>query len=102
MLNPADVPATNHMLHYTIDQRPNGVCLRVWEPKSPTRQRPRPFLFAMNYILETEDEAYNLLHEYLFTAGADPKQLSRQERRGELYVVPDPTAMMASETMASA
>lgn len=95
MLNSAYVPAKSHLLHYSIDQRPNGVYLRVWEPKSPTRQRPRPFLFAMNYILETEDEAYDLLHEYLLTAGADPQQLSRQQRRGELYVVPDPTENMA-------
>ncbi|MGP1386540.1 MAG: hypothetical protein ACTS2F_23480 [Thainema sp.] len=96
MLHSAYVSATSHMLHYSIDQRPNGVYLRVWEPKSPTRQRPRPFLFAMNYILETEEEAYDLLHEYLFTAGADTQQLSRRERRGELYVVPDPTENMAS------
>jgi hypothetical protein len=93
MLNMTLRPVTSHKIHYSIESLSQGIHLRIWEPKSATPRSPRPFMFAMNYMLQSEEEAYDLLEQYLIKSGANPLQVSPGKRRGELTVVAEPTEM---------
>lgn len=91
MAYPMLEPTSSHVVQYSINVTDRSVHLRLWEPKPATKERLRPFLFAVNYFMETEEEAYLFLQQYLSYAGMDASQLARRQRQGELYIVQPPT-----------
>lgn len=84
-------PVTTHTVKYKIQIDPQGVLLRIWEPALEKPGRMKPFLFAMNYKLASEQEAKAMLNDYLIASGAHALEAAKMSSQGILNILPFPT-----------
>lgn len=60
-----DVKVETPVVKYEITHTPEGVVLSIWEPAKKTQSRLHPYLYRVNYRLDTEIMAQTLLEELL-------------------------------------
>ncbi|KKJ01035.1 hypothetical protein [Prochlorothrix hollandica] len=88
-----------YTLQYQIWQNQDQQMLSIWEPVPQNRNPDIPFLYQMNYPVDSAQSACVLLNEILKVAGAEkitPYQFSKLN--GKIKVMPNPTLKLFRNT----
>lgn len=82
---------SDHILHFRISQRPSGTRLTLWELAAVPDNRVKPYLYMVNYYLETLEEAKGLLRQHLVLNGASGVGNLDLPHEGKVRIMPYPT-----------
>lgn len=83
--------ASDHILHFRISQRPGGVKLTLWELAPASENRIKPYLYLVNYQLNSLEEARGLLRQHLLINGASGVAKLEIPAEGKVRIMPYPT-----------
>ncbi|HEY9878509.1 MAG TPA: hypothetical protein V6D29_08635 [Leptolyngbyaceae cyanobacterium] len=83
--------ASDHILHFRISQRPGGVKLTLWELAPAPENRLKPYLYLVNYHLNSLEEARGLLRQHLLINGANGVANLEIPAEGKVRIMPYPT-----------
>ena len=79
-----------HTIKYRIscNNSPKATRLTFRETAPRNHNRLKPYLYAANYTVNSVDEAYQLLREYLYTNGVTAVEELSFPNRGKIEVTP--------------
>lgn len=83
--------ASDHVLHFRISERPGGVRLTMWEMAPNPKEQLKPYLYVINYYLDTLEEAQGFLRQHLMINGASGVAKLDIPFEGKVRVMPYPT-----------
>lgn len=83
--------ASDHILHFRITERPGGVKLTMWELTPTATDQLKPYLYVVNYHLNSLEEARGFLRQHLMINGASGVARLDIPFEGKVRVMPYPT-----------
>lgn len=83
--------ASDHVLHFQISERPGGVRLTLWELAPNKADQLKPYLYRINYYLNSFEEARGFLRQHLLINGASGVARLEIPSEGKVRVMPYPT-----------
>jgi hypothetical protein len=83
--------ASDHILHFRISERPGGVRLTLWELAPSQADQLKPYLYRINYYLNSLEEARGFLRQHLLINGASGVAKLEIPFEGKVRVMPYPT-----------
>ncbi|NEP16021.1 MAG: hypothetical protein F6J97_03850 [Leptolyngbya sp. SIO4C1] len=84
------VPSTKHVIHYRIAPKSGSVRLTFWEMAPRRPKQLYPYLYIANYLLDSIEEAHQLLRDHLYVNGVASVESLKFSQQGQINVTPYP------------
>jgi hypothetical protein len=81
-------PTTDHEINYRINAQINRVRLTLWETAPKQSQSVSPYLYIVNYLLKSVEDAHQVLRDHLFVNGVATVDDLEFPFQGSIRVLP--------------
>ena len=83
--------STKHVINYQIRSGLDNVRLTLWEAAPKAAKSMYPYLYVVNYLLRTVEDAHQVLKDHLFVNGVETVDDLEFPYEGCINVLPYPT-----------